>query len=88
MRKAPCASVVVPRLVPRTTTLTPGMGLPSSAAVTLPVTVRSCATTPSAVKPLRMTARSHFCRTFVINQESWRNEKEVNTLPKVWLLRA
>jgi hypothetical protein len=39
----PLASVTVPVAVPLTTTFTPGKGDPSSWAVTLPVTVRSCA---------------------------------------------
>jgi hypothetical protein len=41
--KRPSASVAVPVVVPFSTTFTPGKGEPSSVAVTLPETVRSCA---------------------------------------------
>ena len=54
----PSASVTVPEVVPLTTTLTPGRAAPSSAVVTFPETVRSCAYEYSAKANARNVSRN------------------------------
>jgi hypothetical protein len=51
--KLPLASVTAPVVVPFTTTDTPGSGLPSSADVTFPVTVRPWAQITDQVEQTR-----------------------------------
>jgi hypothetical protein len=54
--KPPFTSVIVPAVLPWTTTFTPAMGELSSAFLTVPVTLCSCANEKAQVKKVRKVA--------------------------------